>query len=120
LENTATPTVNTIAVTPYYNDNYYRLLPEEEFIEKNVNWFRLRDVTLAYMFPPSAIKRLRAFKSLGVFVTANGVFLLTNYSGADPAVNANTAGTRGVGGFGFDYGTLPAQLSVNFGVRTSF
>jgi hypothetical protein len=120
LENTATPTVNTIAVTPYYNDNYYRLMPEEEFIEKDVNWFRLKDITLSYTVPSSKLKRLRAVKSLGVFMTANDVFMISNYTGADPAVNGNTAGTRGVGAFGFDYGTLPSQLSLNFGIRASF
>ena len=120
LENTANPTRNNISVTPYYNDNYYRLLPEEEFIEKDVNWLRLRDITLAYTFPAATIKRLKAFKSLGLFFTANDAILLTNYTGADPSVNANTAGTRGVGAFGFDYGTLPAQLSLNFGLRASF
>ena len=105
---------------PYYNDNYYRLLPDEEFIEKDVNWFRLRDITLNYMFPASFTKRLKAIKNLGVFVTATDVVLFTNYSGADPAVNANSAGSRGVGTFGFDYGTLPAQLAVNFGIRAAF
>jgi TonB-linked SusC/RagA family outer membrane protein len=120
LENTDHPTRNTISVIPYYNDNYYRLLPEEEFIEKDVNWFRLRDATLSYAFPSSLSKRIKAIKNLGIFVTANDVVLFTNYSGADPSVNANTAGTRGVGSFGFDYGTLPAQLSLNFGLRASF
>lgn len=120
LENTANPTRNNISVTPYFNDNYYRLLPEEEFIEKDVNWFRLRDITLSYTFPASAIKKIRGLKSFGLFFTANDAIILTNYSGADPSVNANTAGTRGVGAFGFDYGTLPAQLSLNFGLRASF
>lgn len=120
LENTANPTVNTISVTPYYNDLYYRSLPEEEFIEKDVNWFRLRDITLNYAFPLQKMKSLRSLKALSAFVTATDVILLTNYSGADPSVNANTAGTRGVGTFGFDYGTLPAQLGINFGIRASF
>jgi hypothetical protein len=120
LENTDNPTRNTIAVIPYYNDNYYRLLPDEEFIEKDVNWFRLRDITLNYVFPASVTKRLKAIKNLGVFVTATDVVLFTNYSGADPAVNANGAGSRGVGTFGFDYGTLPSQLAVNFGIRAAF
>jgi hypothetical protein len=35
-------------------------------------------------------------------------------------VNGNTAGSRGVGGFGFDYGTMPAPISFNFGLKTSF
>lgn len=120
LENTATPTRNTIAVTPYYNDLYYRSLPEEEFIEKDVNWLRLKEITLEYMFPPKFVKRVKWMKTLSAFATANDVFLFTNYTGADPSVNGNTAGTRGVGAFGFDYGTLPSQLSLNFGLRASF
>lgn len=120
MENSATPTVNTISVTPYYNDQYYRLMPEELFIEKDVNWLRLRDVTLQYSFNQDFLQRLRYVKGLGAFVTLNDVFLLTNYKGADPSVNAGTAGTRGVGAFGFDYGTMPAQLSINFGIRASF
>jgi TonB-linked SusC/RagA family outer membrane protein len=120
LENTANPTKNTIVVIPYYNENYYRNLPEEEFIEKDVNWFRLRDITLNYSFPARTIRRIKALKNLGVFLTATDVILITNYSGADPSVNANTAGTRGVGTFGFDFGTLPSQLALNFGIRASF
>jgi TonB-linked SusC/RagA family outer membrane protein len=119
-EFTDNPTRNTIVVTPYYNDQYYRSMPEEAFIEKDINWMRLKDVTLSYTFPASVTRRVKAIKSLGVFFTATDVFLFTNYSGADPGVNANTAGTRGVGTFGFDYGTLPAQLGLNFGLRASF
>jgi len=95
-------------------------MTEEEFIEKDVNWFRLRDITLNYVFPANFVKRIGGLKNLGAFVTLNDVFLFTNYSGADPAVNGNTSGTRGVGTFGFDYGTLPNQLSVNFGLRAGF
>jgi TonB-linked SusC/RagA family outer membrane protein len=120
LENSATPTVNTIAVIPQNNDLYYRNMPEEEFIEKDVNWFRLRDITLNYSFPANFVNRIRGLKTLSAFVTLNDVFLLTNYSGADPAVNGNTSGTRGVGTFGFDYGTMPNQLSANVGIRASF
>lgn len=117
LQNTATPTVNTIAVVPYFNQDYYTTMPEEAFIEKDVNWFRLRDITLSYTFSKNFI---RGVKSLSAFVTGNDLILLTNYSGADPNVNGNTAGSRGVGAFGFDYGTLPAPLQVNIGIRASF
>ncbi|MBM3416812.1 MAG: SusC/RagA family TonB-linked outer membrane protein [Bacteroidetes bacterium] len=117
LENSGTPTANTIAVIPAFNNQYYTTMPEEAFIEKNVNWFRLRDVTLSYTFPKNFIK---SFKSLSAFITGNDLILLTNYSGADPAVNGNTAGSLGVGAFGFDYGTLPSPLQVNLGLRASF
>lgn len=120
LENTDNPTPNNISVIPYYNDQYYRSLPEEAFVEKDVNWFRLRDLTLNYAFPEVTAKKIRGVKTLSVFFTANDLFLFTNYSGADPGVNGNTAGGRGVGAFGFDYATLPAPISLNFGLRASF
>ncbi len=120
LQNSSTPTKNTIAVIPAYNQAYYTGLPEEEFIEKDINWFRLRDITLKYAFSDNMIKSLRFVKSLSVFVTANDLILMTNYSGADPATNSNTSGTRGVGGWGFDYGNVPAPVSVNFGIRAGF
>lgn len=115
LQNSATPTPNNIAVIPAYNYTFYTL-PDEEFIERDVNYFRLRDITLSYTFNKNFI---RAFKSLSAFVTGNDLILLTNYSGADPAVNGNTAGGRGVGAFGFDYGTLSSPMQVNFGIRAS-
>lgn len=116
LQNSSTPTPNTIVIIPAYQYTYYTL-PDEEFIERDVNYFRLRDLTLSYTFNKNFIK---AFKNLSAFVTANDLILLTNYSGADPAVNGNTAGGRGVGAFGFDYGTLSAPMQVNIGIRASF
>jgi len=92
-------------------------LPEEEFIEKDINWFRLRDITLRYTFPQRMIQRMKFLKSFGLFITGNDLVLMTNYSGADPAVSSNTSGTRGVGGSGFDYGNVPAPVSVNFGFK---
>lgn len=120
FENTDNPTVNNIAVTPYYNDQYYRLMPEELFIERDINYLRLRDLTVSYTFPKATINKIRAVKSLGAFITATDLILITNYNGVDPSVNAGTAGTRGVGAFGFDYGTMANQPSINFGLRANF
>lgn len=120
-ENSANPTPNTIAVIPAYHPTYYSSnMPEEIFVEKDVNWFRLRDITLSYVFPESVTRKVKAIRNLGVFVTANDLILFTNYSGADPAVMGNSAGTRGIGSFGFDYGTIATPVSVNFGVRATF
>jgi len=124
-ENSSTPTVNTIAFIPAFTDAYYgtagtTYLPEEEFIEKDINWLRLRDVTLNYTLPSKAISKWKFVKSLGFFVTGNDLILFTNYSGADPAVSGNTAGTRGVGGWGFDYGNIATPISVNIGIRAGF
>ncbi len=50
-ENSATPTRNNIVVTPGGSDDYYTPISEELFIEKDINWFRLRDVTVNYALP---------------------------------------------------------------------
>jgi TonB-linked SusC/RagA family outer membrane protein len=117
LQNSSTPTKNSIVVIPALNDTYYSNMPDEEFMERDVNYFRMREITLSYTFNKNFIKKI---KSLSAFVTANDLLLFSNYSGADPAVNGNTAAGRGVGAFGYDYGTLASPVSVNFGIRASF
>lgn len=121
-ENSDNPTVNTIAVLPYYQSAYYSYanMPEEAYIEKDVNYLRLRDVTITYNLDSKQIRALRYFKTFSVFVTGNDLLLFTNYRGADPAVSGNSAGTRGVGGWGFDYGNVGTPISVNFGIRAGF
>ena len=135
LENTATPTRNTILVTPYYNNLYYSSsnMPEEDYMERNIKAFRLRDISLSYTIPSKALvnnagKNMEYpglldyvnFKSLSLFVTMNDLFLFTNYSGADPAANGGNASLRGVGAVGFDYGNIAAPLSFNAGLRVGF
>ena len=48
------------------------------------------------------------------------LYCITNYYGADPAVNANNPGTGGIGGYGFDLGSAPTPLSLSFGLRANF
>jgi TonB-linked SusC/RagA family outer membrane protein len=120
LENTATPTKNTIVVIPNFLSTYYTTMPDEEFIQKDVNWFRLRDITLSYKFPEKITKRIKGLKGLSANITGNDLILSTNYRGADPAVNANNPGTSGVGGYGLDLGNTPTPLSISFGLRANF
>jgi hypothetical protein len=126
LENTANATPNTILVTPYYNNAYYgntaaNNMPEEDYMERDINAFRLRDVSLSYTMPAKVLnKTFRGFKSLSFFVTCNDLVLFTNYSGADPAANGGNASLRGVGAVGFDYGNIAAPLSFNGGFRVGF
>ncbi len=121
LENSSKPTLNTISIIPYYQQTYYTTMPEEEFIQKNVNWFRLRDLSFNYNLKKYLHGSVAKYtKSLSAFLTVNDLVLITNYKGSDPAVGANSAASRGVSGFGFDYGNMGAPVSFNFGLRTSF
>jgi TonB-linked SusC/RagA family outer membrane protein len=116
LENTANPTKNSIVVVPALNNNYYLAMSEELFIEKDINWVRLRDVTLNYQLPQGII----GSRNASVYVTGTELFLITNYSGMDPIVNGNTAATGGSGGIGLDWGNFPMPKGVNVGVRVGF
>ena len=122
LQNTNNPTVNTLTIIPQYNSAYYSStnLPDEEFIQKDVNWLRLRDITLSYSLTPKTLKPLKFVKGLSVFLTGSDLILITNYYGADPAVNANNPGTGGVGGYGMDLGSAPTPIGISFGLRARF
>ena len=118
-ENSANPTVNTIVVIPAVQPSYYTNMSEELFIERNINWVRLRDVQISYLLPPTALRFLHA-REATVFVTGTDLFLITNYTGLDPIVNGNTAAVGGSGGIGIDYGNFPVPRGFNFGVRVGF
>ncbi len=119
-ENSANPTVNTLTIVPYFQQTFYTGLPEEEFVEKDVNYFRLRDITLNYTLPQRMLSGMKFVSSLSVFLTGNDLFLMTNYRGADPSTSGNTASANGVGGMGFDFGNLPTPTSLNFGIKATF
>ena len=113
-ENSANPTTNTIVVIPSNQPSYYSGISEELFIEKNINWVRLRDVTLNYQLPE------RFARNASVFVTGTDLFLVTNYTGLDPISNGTSASVGGSGGVGIDYGNFPIPRGFNFGLRMGF
>ena len=116
LENSASPTANSIQVVPYYNNGYYSALADEAFIERNISWLRVKELTLRYALPPSVLSRTRLFKTANVFVTGTDLFLLTNYTGGDPGVNGTNTATGGSGGYGYDFGNLPLSRVLNAGI----
>jgi TonB-linked SusC/RagA family outer membrane protein len=120
LENTVAPTQNNIMITPYLQNEYYRSGSiDSDFIEKDINWLRMRDVTLSYRLPSDILKKT-VFKSIALNVTMTDAFVITNYTGADPSVNGLNASAGGAGGVGFDFGTVSNPRGLNFGVRLGF
>lgn len=115
-ENSATPTPNNIVVIPAVQTLYYQNISEELFIEKNINWLRLRDVTLRYQLPRGFMRT----RDASVFVTGTDLFLITNYSGLDPIVNGNSAAVGGSGAAGIDYGNFPMPRGFTFGFKVAF
>jgi TonB-linked SusC/RagA family outer membrane protein len=121
LQNSATPTINAIPVNPYYQFDYYtgRQLAVD-FVEKDINWMRLRDVTVQYTAGPKILKKLKLFSAFSLFATGQDLLIISNYSGADPSANGNTPAVGGVGSFGIDLLNTPTPISFNFGMRVSF
>ena len=113
-ENSANPTPNNIVIVPALNTAYYTAISEELFIEQDINWVRLRDITLNYQLP------VRILPNASVFVTATDLFLLTNYSGLDPIGSATTVATGGSGSAGIDYGGFPIPRGISFGTKVRF
>jgi hypothetical protein len=115
-ENSATPTKNSIVVIPAVQTLYYTNISDELFIEKDINWVRLRDVTFKFPIPGNLMSGREAYG----FVTGTDLLLFTNYSGMDPIVNGNTAAVGGSGGAGIDYGNFPMPRGFSFGINMRF
>ena len=115
-ENSGTPTANSLVVIPAYQTSYYTNISEELFIEKNINWVRLRDVTVRYQLPG----RFLLARDASVYLTGTDLFLFTNYTGLDPIVNGNTAAVGGSGAAGIDYGNFPMPRGVAFGLTVRY
>jgi TonB-linked SusC/RagA family outer membrane protein len=117
LENTANPTKNNIPVRPSVQNEYYRSgTVDADFIEKDINWLRMRDITLSYQMPSEILKKT-FINSLSLNLTMTDVFIITNYTGADPAVNGTNASTGGAGGTGFDFGVVSTPRGLNLGLK---
>ncbi|MFA5819861.1 MAG: SusC/RagA family TonB-linked outer membrane protein [Bacteroidales bacterium] len=128
FENTDSPTWNNVQIMPgtsgysyYYTTPNNGMMNEEDFVERNINWVRLKDITLTYAVPKSFLtSKVKAINNLSVFVTFTDLFLLTNYRGLDPVILGNNAAVLGSGSAGMDYGNFPLPRGVNFGLKVGF
>ncbi len=122
LQNTSNPTPNNILITPFFRSDYYSLgTIAEDFIEKDVDWVRMRDLSLTYNFPSKFIKQQKIIKGASLTFTGTDLFIITNYSGADPSANANNTSSRGgIGGVGMDLGNLATPRGLIIAFRLQF
>ncbi len=83
-----------------------------DFLVEDATFVRLRNVTLSY-----TVNMKKYIQSVRVFVAANNMLTLTNYSGYDPEVNSvgHSAIDQGI-----DCGTPPVVRLVSVGVNVTF
>jgi hypothetical protein len=116
-ENTA-PTPNNIVVdygtfaTTYTGG-------DENWLEKDVNYVRLQELRLAYVFPSKMLART-PFATATVFAAGNDLAVWTNYSGIDAVGNTVSAAAGGTGGEGMDVWSLPSPRGYSVGLSVTF
>ncbi len=90
----------------------YNYLGSDRFVE-NGSFIRLNYSQISYSLPTKTVKKL-GLNQLSFYISGNNLFLLTEYSGADPEV--------GYGGYGvvYDNAQTPRSKSITGGVTIQF
>ncbi|AZQ62316.1 TonB-dependent receptor [Flammeovirga pectinis] len=86
-----------------------------KFIE-DASFFRLSNMTLGYTFNMNKVKHIR---NIRVYASGQNLFVITDYSGYDPEVNAPAGGNQ-VPPIGIDYNNYPAARTFMGGVSIGF
>lgn len=81
------------------------------------SYLRFKNVQLSYMLPPALLDRISKGMSLRVYVNAQNLFTITNYSGLDPEVSRY--GSNNITP-GFDSGPYPNARTYTFGINVGF
>lgn len=110
-----TPNTTPISARSYFQ-NFVGDNPTAaaEMAVTDVNWVRLRDVSLTYDFN---VKQFPFLSSAQLSVTGRNLWLNTNYKGVDPETSLTGAGSRING---LDYFNNPGSKSFIMGMRVSF
>jgi len=83
------------------------------------SFLRLNNATLAYNLSSDKIGLGNAFQTIGISLTGQNLFVLTNYSGFDPEVNTG-ATTGEIQTFGIDRFTYPRARTFLLGLNVTF
>lgn len=83
------------------------------YLEKG-DYLRLANATLSYQLGNIG----NVIKNANIYITAQNLFIITNFSGFDPEVNVSKP-LNGVPSFGMEYTPYPSARFVNFGINFS-
>ncbi|WP_010179703.1 SusC/RagA family TonB-linked outer membrane protein [Aquimarina agarilytica] len=101
--NTDIPRIST-------KDNNSNFGTNSSWYLEDASYLRLKNITLGYSIPEQAMSSVFKGASLRLFVSAENVFTITDYSGIDPEV----------GGFGLDVARFPLSRTITTGLSLSF
>jgi TonB-dependent starch-binding outer membrane protein SusC len=102
---------NTTMWSPYMSRFVF-----SDWAVEDGSFLRLNTLTLGYTVPEAVVSKVGVSK-LRFYLTANNVFIITNYSGLDPEVSTRrkTPLTPGV-----DYSPFPRSRSLVAGLNLNF
>jgi hypothetical protein len=100
-----------------YDATYTNRAFASDYIE-NGAFLRLRNIQLGYTLP-AAIASKAAMTRARIYVAAQNLFTITDYSGYDPEVGSATIGRR-VQTAGVDFGRYPTARMFTVGISTQF
>nr|WP_295863980.1 TonB-dependent receptor [uncultured Chitinophaga sp.] len=106
------PGVNETSDIPAFSTTNRNFTQSSRFLEKG-NFLRLKNVSLAYDIPKSALKNTLGVK---IFVSATNLLTLTDYSGIDPESSSSAGDIRQ----GIDFGTYPNAKTITGGITLNF
>ena len=121
LENTDNPTPSHIAVDfSNYSTTYSGT--DWDWLEKHVNYLRMKECRFQYTLPKNWLQSAthNLLSAASVWISANDLFTLTNYSGVDAVGNSNSASLGGTGGIGIDCWAIPTPRSFSVGINLTF
>ena len=79
------------------------------------SFIRLKTLSVGYTFPRSVLRKMH-FDTMRVYLSADNLFTITNYSGPDPEVSTrNSVLTPG-----FDWSAYPRSRGITAGVSFTF
>jgi len=120
-QDTATPTVNNIAVRLGDLSSGYAGA-DPDWIEKDINYLNMSELRLSYSFDKKLLSKLsnNLISALSLYAAGTDLFVLTNYSGLDVAGNGTSSAVGGTGGVGFDMLSLGAPRGLSCGINITF
>jgi iron complex outermembrane receptor protein len=110
---------STPEAVEYPEESISNAAPVSSRYLKDGSYLRLNNLALGYNFDTRSMKMGKLITGLRFSVTAQNLFVITNYNGYDPEVNADRT-INGVSSYGIDMLSYPKARSIIFGLNVNF
>ena len=110
---------STPEAVEYPEESINNAAPVSSRYLKDGSYLRLNNLALGYNFDTRSMKMGKLISGLRFSVTAQNLFVITNYNGYDPEVNSDRT-INGVSSYGIDMLSYPKARSIIFGLNVNF